>query len=91
MSTTNRPAQSTEAKTVYTRVSHAGHYGNSGAGHDLERWDVTSPTVCRTSEIPSDAELSYGYLDIDRAQHWVFVRRAALSSLPTCVTCKAVS
>lgn len=91
MNTTNRPAETNDSKAVYSRIPHAGHYGYSGAGHDLEQWDVTSPVLCRSSEIPSNAEYEYGYLDADRAQHWVFVRRAPLSSLPTCSHCKAVA
>jgi hypothetical protein len=70
---------------AYSRERHAAHTSTTPpTGWDLERWDVTSPTL-PTSPV-AGAEYHCGYVDRDGVQHWIFTRRAPLSD-GTCVWC----
>jgi hypothetical protein len=70
---------------TYSRAKHAGHYAGGG-GHDLESWDVVSPTRFHRDGVPNDAEYHSGYLK-DGIQYWRFVRCAPLSE-GTCAMCE---
>lgn len=64
---------------TYSREKHAAHTGQ-GTGWDLERWIFASPTNVRPQGVPVDAEYHVGFLDAANVQHWVYVRRAPLST-----------
>lgn len=81
-------AFSSAMKPVIRRIPHAAHYmyEHPAKGHDLIELDVTSE---KRPAAPLGFDWHSGYVKNGR-QHWVFTKRAPLSS-GTCARCpKAV-
>lgn len=73
---------------IYHRERHAAHYGDDGAGHDLETWSFPDAASVRADQIPSGAEYHNGFCAADGRLYAVYARRAPLTGAP-CARCQS--